>query len=131
MFKLVVFVSLLSSSAFAMTIQKEKNSFFLVEKDLKIEVQSSGGDPTFLEKKAINDRVELLVYNSGMAGTSMPVGIIRAVIISKESKKNIGDYIYKLNYPEKVSGDQPKWDFTIPGVISILTTDGILKKVNY
>lgn len=112
-------------------VESYDDSFFLVDKKLKIEIQSAGGEPQFIERKIINDKIDLLVYHSGTAGTSTPVEIIRAVILLKKTQKVIGDYTYTLRYPPNNNGIQPIWDYSVPRKIIITTVNGFVKEIRY
>lgn len=131
MLKWFFFSLVVPSICFGMVVEKKNDSFFLIDKDRRFEIMSSGGEPKFIKEEKINDKIYLLVYHSGVAGTSMPVEITRAIIVKKERHEFTGDFIYSLKFPDKQVGKQPVWDFSMPGTISITTSDGILKKIFY
>lgn len=131
MWKLIFVLFVISKISFAMSVENKEGNFFLIDEKRRFEILSSGGEPKFIKEEKINDQLYLLIYLSGVAGTSMPVEITRAIIVKKEKDEFKGDFIYSLKFPPKKTGRQPHWDFSIPGTVSIITSDGILKKIFY
>jgi hypothetical protein len=96
-----------SLTSYGWEIVYEDDIFILKQKDIQIEVESSGGMPKFLREVKLSSDVSYFVYYSGTAGTSKPVSIDRAVIYNLKTRKTLGDFPYRYRSSSKL--EQPKW----------------------
>lgn len=92
----------------------EKEGFFLLVSDknseLYYQIESNGGMPEFEEEKQYRGNIKLLIYNSGTAGTYVPITIKRALVWDEKSGKFLADLPYKYFSTAKVKLVQPKWE---------------------
>lgn len=110
----------------------EREGFFLLvskkNSDTFYQIESNGGVPEFEETISYRGNIKLLVYNSGTAGTYVPITIKRAVVWDEKSDKFLGDFPYKYFTMAKVKLIQPKWEIKKETlIVSDQNTDEIWK----
>lgn len=92
----------------------EKEGFFLLtstkNSDHFYQIENSSGMPEFVEEKSYRGNIKLLIYNSGTAGTYVPITIMRAVVWDSKGEKFLADLPYKYFSTAKVKLVQPKWE---------------------
>lgn len=97
------------------SIVKEKGDFWLQYKDskkLKALITKRTGESKVIKTVPAGKNHEVIVYYTGMAGTSKLVDIYYAIIFDKKNKKFLGDYPWKYEgHDQKAKLPQPVWVF--------------------
>lgn len=106
------------------------NDNFYIEnqdkKSLRHKLISSGGEPKFHEVVVKTNRVSLIVYYSGSAGTSTIVKSYRALVWDNKIKDFRGDFPYK-SISNSGKFPQPQWTFEA-GKIKIFDPESDFRK---
>ena len=117
MAKLIILLSFLLSfeaySAEWKIITDDSGKSYLQNKNIsqkKFEIKKAMGKSNFIRAKKINKEYQLLIYVSGVAGTSNIVQLTNAAIFNTKTKSIIGDYPYAyISLTENKKIAQPKW----------------------
>ncbi|MCP4913332.1 MAG: hypothetical protein GY909_09440 [Oligoflexia bacterium] len=119
-----LFITILTFNTVGKTVYKTEwksilfNDQFYIENiknaDLRFPMQGLNMNPKF-EGKVVKktDRISLIIYVSGEAGTSEIIRETRAIVFDKKEGKFLGDFPYKYfsksKNPNKKKFPQPKW----------------------
>lgn len=95
-------------------VSREESSYLLkLKSDAQVtsELTVMSGEPKILSVKKYGKEVVAIVYDAGVAGTSVLVQNTYALLYNTKSKKFLGDFPleYKLNSGAPYTFDQPVW----------------------
>lgn len=95
-------------------VSREESSYLLkLKSDAQVtsELTVMSGEPKILSVKKYGKEVVAIVYDAGVAGTSVLVQNTYALLYNTKSKKFLGDFPleYKVNSGAPYTFDQPVW----------------------